>query len=152
MIYSNIPVIGGGGADRTANFVQHGETMKLKREEKLNLMRALNWDYDVSPEDMLDVIEEKRESAGAFDRDILFIRSLERLNWYDILGLFGVETVKQLWTPQIARRLRQLEMRENYDFAISILRGKPVSAPRWGSKNYKRVRNPFLPNRWYSVE
>jgi len=124
----------------------------LTREEKLNLMRSINWDYNTEPEDMLDVIDGSKNSAGAFDRSGLFVRSLERLNWYHILELFGVDLIIQLWTPELARRLRFKEMRNDYDYAISILRGKPLPAPEWGARNYKPVRNPFLPHRWHSVK
>jgi len=124
----------------------------LTREEKLKLMRAINWDYSARPEDMLDVIEGNRASTGAFDREGLFVRSLERLSWYHVLELFGVDSMIRLWTPELAVRIRFKEMREDYDYAISILRGEPLPAPEWGSRNYKPVRNPFLPHRWYSVK
>jgi hypothetical protein len=124
----------------------------LTREEKLKLMRSINWDYNATPEDMLDVIEGYRDSAGAFDREGLFVRSLERLSWYHIVELFGVDLMIRLWTPELARRLRSKEMRKDYDYAISILRGKPLPTPEWGVRNYRPVRNPFLPNRWYSLK
>ena len=122
------------------------------REEKLKLMRSINWDYNATPEDMLDVIEGNRDSAGAFDREGLFVRSLERLSWYNVLELFGVDLMIRLWTPELARRLRFREMREDYDYAISILRGKPLPAAEWGVRNYKPVRNPFLSHRRHRVK
>ena len=124
----------------------------LTIEEKLKLMRSLNWDYNARPEDMLGVIEGNRDSAGAFDREGLFIRSLERLSWYHVLELFGEDLIIRLWTPELARRLRFKEMREDYDYAVSILRGDPLPVPEWGARSYKPVRNPFLPHRWHSVK
>jgi len=60
--------------------------MKLSHEEKLQLMRSLNWDYLDNHEDMLAVIEGRLDTSGAFNRDKLFVRSLERLPWHiDIL-------------------------------------------------------------------
>jgi hypothetical protein len=50
----------------------------ISHEEKLRLMGSLNWDYLDKPEDMLAVIEGRLESSGAFNREKLFIRSLER--------------------------------------------------------------------------
>jgi len=124
----------------------------LTHEEKLKLMRTINWDYSADPEDMLSVIEGSRDSAGAFDREGLFVRSLERLNWYHILDLFGVDLITKLWTSGVARRIRFKEMREDYNHAVSILRGEPLPAPEWGARNYKPVRNPFLPHRWHSIK
>ena len=63
--------------------------MKLSHEEKLELMRSLNWDYNVSPEDMLAVLEGKLDKIGPFDKTFLFVRSLERLPWHYMIGLWG---------------------------------------------------------------
>ncbi|MDR3337119.1 MAG: hypothetical protein LBT16_07940, partial [Treponema sp.] len=79
--------------------------MELNREEKLKLMRNLNWDYKVSPEEMLAVLEGALEKAGPFDRGFLFQRSLERLPWHFLIALWGVEAAKELYTPELARRL-----------------------------------------------
>ena len=86
--------------------------MILSQEKKLELIRSLNWDYDVSPEDMLSVIEGKPGTAAPFDRKFLFVRSLERLPWHYMIGLWGVETAKELYTPEIARRLWPKSRRE----------------------------------------
>ena len=45
--------------------------LNLSREDKLKLMRNLNWDYLDTHEDMLSVIEGNMESSGAFNRDKL---------------------------------------------------------------------------------
>ena len=59
--------------------------LNLSRDEKLNLMTSLNWDYLDTAEDMLAVIEGKLETSGAFTRDKLFVRSLERLPWHYVI-------------------------------------------------------------------
>jgi hypothetical protein len=124
--------------------------MKLTRKEKLALMQSLNWDYKVSPKDMLAVVEGKKELAGGiFDIDRLFVRAIERMSWYNIVALFGIDAIKKLYTPKLSRRLRSREIRSEYDFVVSVLRGKPLPAARWGSKSCERLRNPFLPDRRY---
>jgi len=52
--------------------------LNLSYKEKLDLMRSLNWDYLDTYEDMLSVIEGRIKTSGAFTRDKLFVRSLER--------------------------------------------------------------------------
>ena len=120
----------------------------LSHEKKLELMRSLNWDYTVSSEDMLSVIEGTLETAAPFDRKFLFVRSLERLPWHYMIGLWGVEAAKELYTPEIARRLWPKSMREIYDFAFAILRREPVSVAEWGSKRSEELRHTFLSHRW----
>jgi hypothetical protein len=122
--------------------------MRLTRKEKLDLMRNLNWNfYKDAPEDMLAVIDGKLERSGGFDRNFLFAQSIERLPWHIIIALWGVETMKKLYTPELKRRIRP-QLRGLHDFAFSVLRGEPVSSPEWGSQYCKTMRNAFLPDRW----
>jgi len=126
--------------------------MKLSYEEKLKLMSSLNWDYLDKHEDMLAVIEGRLVSSGAFTRDKLFVRSLERLTWYTIIGLWGVEAIKELYTPETAGRIWPKDLRKRYDFALAVLRREPLPPARWGDEYYKQMWHPFLSNRWYSAK
>ena len=123
--------------------------MNLSHEEKLELMRFLNWDYNVTPEDMLAVLEGKIDKAGPFDKIFLFVRSLERLPWHYMIGLWGVEAAKELYTSEAAARLWPKSIRSNYDFAFGILRGEPVSPTEWGSPRCRELQNTVFSNRWY---
>jgi hypothetical protein len=123
--------------------------MTLTHNEKLDLMSSLNWDYLDKPEDMLAVIEGTRVSSGAFTREKLFVRSLERLSWYRIIGLWGVEEIKKLYTPDLAGRIWPKDLRWRYDYALAILRRQPVSPPGWGDEHHKQLRNTVFSNRWY---
>jgi hypothetical protein len=125
--------------------------IQLTHEEKLKLMSNLNWDYLDKYEDMLAVIEGRLESSGAFTRDKLFVRSLERLTWYSVVGLWGIETIKELYTPEIAKRLWPKENKRHYDFVLAVLRREPVSPPGWGTEYFKSKRYEFFSNRGYSA-
>jgi hypothetical protein len=123
--------------------------IQLSHDEKIKLMGSLNWDYLDSPEDMLAVIEGKKESSGAFNQEKLFIRSLERLTWYSIIGLWGVVEVKKLYTPKLANRIWPKNLRSRYDFALAVLRREAVPPSRWGDEQYKQMQNQIFSNRWY---
>jgi hypothetical protein len=120
----------------------------LSRQEKLEIMKSLNWDYTTSPEEMLDVLEGKIPVAGTFDADMLFVRSLERLPWHYVIALWGVEGVKARYTPNIARRIWNKDLRRKYEFALAILRREPVSLAEWGSPHHKQLQDAFLSHRW----
>ncbi|MCL2185230.1 MAG: hypothetical protein FWB86_05165 [Treponema sp.] len=124
--------------------------LKLSHEERLNLMRSLNWDYLDKHEDMLEVIEGKRETSGAFTRDKLFVRSLERLPWHYVTALWGIETIKELYTPEIARRIWPKDRRYHFDFALAVLRREPLPPSRWGTTYFISERNRFFSDRGYS--
>ena len=121
--------------------------LHLSYEDKIELMGSLNWDYDDKHEDMLAVVEGERESSGAFTRDKLFVRSLERLPWHYITALWGVETIKTLYTPEIAKRIWPKERRHHFDFALAVLRREPLPPSRWGHEYFKSERNRFFSDR-----
>jgi hypothetical protein len=125
--------------------------VELTREEKLDFMKALNWDYRTSPEAMLDVVEGRREFAGDFDKKKLFVRSLERLRWYPVVGLWGIETMKAMWTPEIRHRLWPPSRREEYDITFALLRGEAVPAARWGTAFYHSDRYRFFSDGRYGT-
>jgi hypothetical protein len=122
--------------------------MVLSLEEKLSCMTSLNWDYEVSPEAMLAVLEGRIEKAGPFDQKTLLVRSLERLHWEYVVALWGVEKIKALYTPELSRRIWPKSRRRLFDFALGILRKEPVSPSGWGSEYSESVRNTFLSDRW----
>jgi len=126
--------------------------MNLSREEKLQLMRSLNWDYLDTHEDMLSVIEGNLESSGALRRDRLFVRSLERLPWHYVTALWGIETIKELYTPEIAGRIWPKQRRYHFDFALAVLRREPLPPSRWGDEYYKSKRHRFFSNRGHSSQ
>ncbi|MFP3042062.1 hypothetical protein LQZ19_09625 [Treponema primitia] len=123
--------------------------MTLSYEEKIEMMRSLNWDYNVSAEDMLEVVEGKLESAAGFDQSRIFLRCLERVPWHRVIALWGVDKVKELYTQETAKRIFPKSLKERYDFAIAILRREPVSPARWGDEHYKPLRDTVFSHRWY---
>ena len=123
----------------------------LTHEEKLDLMKNLNWDYLDTHEDMLAVIEGRLESSGAFNREKLFVRSLERLTWHIIISMWGIESIKKLYTPELAKRIWPKERRSHYDYAIGILRREAIPPARWGTEYFKSERYRFFSNRGNSA-
>ena len=126
--------------------------MQLSNDEKLDLMSSLNWDYLDTHEDMLAVIEGRLERSGAFTRDKLFVRSLERLPWHYMTALWSVETIKEMYTEDIAKRIWPKERRYHFDYALAVLRKEPLPPARWGDERFKKMWRPVFSNRWYRFE
>jgi hypothetical protein len=121
--------------------------LNLSYKEKIHLMKILNWDYLDTYEDMLAVIEGRLERSGAFTQDKLFVRSLERLPWHYVTALWGIENIKKLYTPEIAKRIWPKSRRYHFDFALAILRREPLPPARWGDEYFTTQRNRFFSNR-----
>jgi len=120
---------------------------ELSHEEKIELMDSLNWDTLDKGEDMLAIIEGGSVSSGAFTRDRLFVRSLERLPWHYIRALWGVDAIKELYTPDNAKRIWPKERRRHFDFALAVLRKEPLPVTRWGAEYFKSKRHRFFSDR-----
>jgi hypothetical protein len=133
------------------NLRQKRTMISLSHEEKIRLMGSLNWDYLDTPEDMLAVIEGRLESSGAFTREKLFVRSLERIPWHYLTALWGIENIKKLYTPEIAGRIWPKGRKVHYDFALAVLRREPVSSAGWGTEYFKSERYKFFSNRGYGA-
>jgi hypothetical protein len=118
--------------------------LPLSYDEKIQLMGSLNWDYLDKPEDMLAVIDGSLVTSGAFTRDKLFVRSLERLPWHYVTALWGVEAIKELYTPEIAGRIWPKDRRYHFDFALAVLRREPLPSARWGDVYFKSQRHRFF--------
>ncbi|GHV84386.1 hypothetical protein AGMMS50212_17260 [Spirochaetia bacterium] len=123
----------------------------LTHEEKLDLMSALNWDYKTSYQDMLDVVEGRRDLAGDFDRKKLFVRSLERLRWRAVVGLWGIEKMDEMYTPEIRRRIWPPSRREDYDITFSLLRGAAIPITGCSPGFFPSDRYRFFSNRGNSA-
>jgi hypothetical protein len=126
--------------------------MTLSYDEKIKLLSGLKWDYTTAPEDMLAVAEGRLNKAGSFDRTFLFVRFLERVPWHYIIAFWGVELVKELYTPEAAKRIWPRDRRRHFDFALAVLRGEPVSPPEWGTERAEELRHTVFSHRWYRTE
>ncbi|MDR0909378.1 MAG: hypothetical protein LBM77_06380 [Spirochaetaceae bacterium] len=122
--------------------------MELQHEQKLNLMRSLNWGYsNTSFEDMLATIEGTKpdeDPVWGFNRKNLFIKSLERLPWHYVVALWGVETMKQMYTEEVAGRIWPHSRREYFDRAFKLLRGETLPATGWGAEYRSKMQHTIL--------
>ena len=116
------------------------------------ILKPILWDYDINILDFYHVAVGIKERVGSFNQQRAFIRILERLGWYDILELFGIQFVKEHLTPEIISQLRFSDLGKKYDLIRRVLHGEPVSLSGWSAETRQRARNTVLSNRWYSTE
>ena len=104
-------------------------------EKRYQILETLNWDMDVSKEELQQLILGKIQEAGGLTREMLFLRSLERVAWHNLVQLWnGADECCKLYTETVRRGLRNNEFRKKYDFIFGLLRGKSVQVPEWGSE------------------
>ncbi|HEY9593536.1 MAG TPA: hypothetical protein VHE79_03605 [Spirochaetia bacterium] len=115
-------------------------------------MKHIVWDYDVDPYELYEVVSGKRDAVGHFDAKRVLARMLERLSWYDLLDLLGVETLRARLTPELIAGLRHQDVRERYEHVRNLLQNKAVSVSGWDPRYREKVRNSLLSHRWYRFE
>ncbi len=123
--------------------------------EKANIQQVLQpllWDYHIDPYDLFEVAVGHKERVGSFTQKTAFIRMLERLSWYDLIRVFGIEEITRLLTPDIIAQLRFPELRERYELVRKVLHGEPVSFSGWSAEYRQKIRHTLLSQRWYRAQ
>lgn len=95
---------------------------ELTENEKLELISYLNWDYTDTYKDMLDVIEGRKKSSGAFNEKTLFARGLETLGWNEIVNLWTLEKCNFLYDEKVRRMIFNKTLKNQYDKIFTLLR------------------------------
>ena len=121
----------------------------IKESEKYKILKRLIWDYHIEAEEIYDFIIHKQNNLYHFTREMLYIRILERLSWYEILDCFPLDTVKEMLDKKIINSLRTESMREKYDYTRRILFKETLPVSRWYNKDIQKTKYPLLSNRWY---
>ena len=122
------------------------------RERISRLMKHILWDYDIDPYELYEVVIGKRERVGHFDRERVFQRMLERLSWYDLLDLLGVDALRERLVPEAIARIRRPDVRERYEHIRRILHKEAVPLSGWDPEYREKVRHTLLSHRWYRAE
>ncbi len=115
------------------------------------ILTLILWDYNISPEQVLNVIEGRQTTCGHWDFEAIFIRMLERLSWYDLLHVLGSERIKENLTTEIILRIHNLGQRKRYERIRKILSGKAVSFTSWGAQFSEEIKDTLFSNRWYNA-
>ena len=125
---------------------------ELTKEEITGLMKSIVWDYDVDPWELYEVVTGKRERAGHFDRERVFVRMLAGMFWYDLLAILGMDYMKKYLNESAIQKIWYPELREKYELARKILQGEPVPLSGWDPENRERIKSTLLSHRWYRAE
>ena len=123
-----------------------------ERERISRIMKHILWDYDIDPYELYEVVIGKRERVGHFDEERVLQRMLERLSWYDLLDLLGVDILRERLVPETIARIRRPDVRERYEHIRRILHKEAVSLSGWSPEYREKVRHTLLSHRWYRAE
>lgn len=89
-------------------------------KKELSLISRLNWDYNISAEELLAIIKKKGDASNM--RLCFFIKSLVGLSWDDLLFLWGAEECDKLYTDKVRKGIFPKTMLERCDALFSHMR------------------------------
>ena len=118
-------------------------------EKKRNALLNIFWDYNTDLLPLEKIIKRDLKSIDDYEFKLILNRMLERLNWYELLDILGIDLIKQLLTPEIIGKLRNEGLKERYETIRPILFKEPLPVSGWDPEYRKRVKTTLLSNRWY---
>jgi len=121
----------------------------MKKADIQQLLQPLIWDYQIDPYELFEVAVGNKERVGSFTQEKVLLRMLERLSWYDLVKLFGIDGLTKLLTKEIIAQLRFQELRERYELVRKVLQGQAVSFSGWSPEYRQKIQHTLLSNRWY---
>jgi len=121
----------------------------MNKETVQTALKRIIWDYYVNPEELFDVLVGKRKTAGPFDAERLFLRMLERLPWYELIDVLGIEYIDNHLNENIIKKIRFKTLRGRYETARKVLSGDTLSVSGWDPEYREKIKHTFLSDRRY---
>lgn len=85
-------------------------------ESRLAIIKKILWDYNISGEDCISVLEGRQSSAGHYNEQNLFIKVLESFPWYTVMDLVPMDRIRTLLTEELINKLRAEQLKIRYEF------------------------------------
>lgn len=121
-------------------------------EEKYNTLKKIFWDYNIDLLPLNKIVNMQFDDIDKYEFDLIVNRMLERLSWYELLEILGLELIKKFLTTETISKIRFTELRDKYEFIRKILSGETVSFTGWGDEYYQQIKHTLFSNRWYSTK
>ncbi len=89
---------------------------------RLQYLRKILWDVDITPEDVLRILDHG-ESIGGFGRHTIYNRLLRSFSWHVIERLVPRELLPEALSDDVLLRLWPASLRERYEYARTLVSG-----------------------------
>ena len=120
----------------------------MTSEKKYKVLKSIFWDYNTDLLSLDKLIAGDTNSIDEYNFKLILNRILERLNWYELIDILGIELLKKNLTPETINRLRTQELKNRYERIRRILYKEPLPFTGWDPEYRKRIRATLLSYRW----
>lgn len=117
-------------------------------EEKYRVLKSIFWDYNVKLLPLEKIVERDLNSIDSYELKLIIKRMLERLNWYELLDILGLDLIKKFLTTEIIGSLRNKELKDRYERIRRILFNEPLPFTGWDPEYREKIKSTLLSYRW----
>jgi len=86
-----------------------------------DIYKQIMWDYDIPKEDVEKLLSGESERAGHYTINSMFVKMLQALTWYSLLGVLGKAKIMELLTHENIKKLRFKSLQEQYTYVRARL-------------------------------
>jgi hypothetical protein len=117
-------------------------------EEKYRVLKSIFGDYNVKLLPLEKIVERDLNSIDSYELKLIIKRMLERLNWYELLDILGLDLIKKFLTTEIIGSLRNKELKDRYERIRRILFNEPLPFTGWDPEYREKIKSTLLSYRW----
>lgn len=83
--------------------------------EKYNTIKKIFWDYNIDLLPLKKIAEGSFDTIDKYDFDLIINRMLERLTWFQLIDILGIDMIKKILDEERIKKLRNNELKERYE-------------------------------------
>lgn len=88
-------------------------------EQRQDILRRINWDYDYTVEEIDRILKGKDYSS----KKPFLIKLLKSVRWYNLILILDDEEIKEILSPDVIDNLPVASMKDKYRYARHLLYG-----------------------------
>jgi len=85
-------------------------------QKRHKLLSQIMWDYNISTDELDDLLNGKIERAGHYTREMIFQKVIESYPWFMVLYLYDPNDILEYLTSDTIKQLRSKSLRLKYEF------------------------------------
>jgi len=100
--------------------------MKEETKNQKHIIQSAFWDYEFPTEELLAVVHGRQKMIGHLDREKIFLRILNYLNWYDFIQIVKPQEMTEVINERFLEKVNNPELKTGLSYVIELLQRKII--------------------------
>jgi len=96
--------------------------MRKERTNQRYIIQSAFWDYKFPTDELMSVLLGRQEKIGHFDREKLFLRMLNYLNWYDFIQIVNPQDMTEVINENFLEKVSNPDLKKGLSYVVRLLR------------------------------